>query len=130
VHVHDIARGIEYQRPLARRVDDHHRDTVTRRQSAELVVGEARVPDLDRVMHGPVGVDPERTRPVIAEQVRVQRHRVETGRVRVGKVTRQRDVVVNEAATRDEVVVRRVKVNDSSKVPSPIAMRTGFSSSR
>ena len=58
-HVHEAPGGVEHHGPLARGVRDHDGDAVPRRQRAELVVHEARVPHLDRVAHGPVGVDGE-----------------------------------------------------------------------
>jgi hypothetical protein len=58
-HVHDLACGIEHQRPLAGRVRHHHRDAVVCRHLAELGVDEGCMPHLYRMANGPVGVDRE-----------------------------------------------------------------------
>lgn len=57
--------------------------------------------------------------PVIAERLRVGRRRVAVGRVRLTKVTRTREVVVDETGARDEVVVRRVPVGRFVDRPVP-----------
>lgn len=49
--------------------------------------------------------------PVIAEELRVERRAVETGRVRLNKVVREREEVVDEPLLREEVHVERVPVN-------------------
>ncbi len=49
--------------------------------------------------------------PVITEELRVERRAVETGRVRVSKVVREREEVVDEPLLREEVHVERVPVN-------------------
>jgi uncharacterized protein (TIGR02271 family) len=54
--------------------------------------------------------DGRRILPVLAERLRVGRRRVVTGKVRIRKVTRTRDVVMDESGVREEVVVRRVPV--------------------
>jgi uncharacterized protein (TIGR02271 family) len=48
--------------------------------------------------------------PVVAEEVEVGKRTVEIGRVRVTKVVREREEVVAEPLTRDEVTVERVPV--------------------
>jgi uncharacterized protein (TIGR02271 family) len=49
--------------------------------------------------------------PVIKEQLKVGRTSVETGRVRVTKVVREQQEVVDEPSLAEEVVVERVPVN-------------------
>jgi uncharacterized protein (TIGR02271 family) len=49
--------------------------------------------------------------PVIAEELQVGRRSVETGRVRVTKLVREQQQVVDEPSVTEEVVVERVPVN-------------------
>ena len=60
-----------------------------------------------------------RTVPVIAERLNVGRRRVEVGRVRIRKVTRERDEMIDLPVTHDEVVVRRVPVDRLVDGPVP-----------
>ena len=61
---------------------------------------------LDRLVAGA-----ETAIPRVAEEIDVQKRRVETGRVRATKVVRERQEVVDEPLARDEVDVQRVAVN-------------------
>lgn len=63
--------------------------------------------------------------PVIAEQLEVEKRRVETGRVRISKVLREEEAVVDEPLLRDEVVVERVAVNEFVSGPLPGVRREG-----
>jgi uncharacterized protein (TIGR02271 family) len=49
--------------------------------------------------------------PVIAEELDVRKRTVETGRVRITKVVREREELVDEPLLREEVFVERVPVN-------------------
>jgi uncharacterized protein (TIGR02271 family) len=60
--------------------------------------------------------------PVIQEQLDVQTHQVETGRVRVHKIVQEREETVDPALLRDEVVVERVPINRI--VEGPVTPRT------
>ena len=58
--------------------------------------------------------------PVVAEQLDVQKRRVESGGVRIRKVVREREEVVDEPLVREEVQVRRVPVNRVVDGPVPV----------
>jgi uncharacterized protein (TIGR02271 family) len=60
--------------------------------------------------------------PVIQEALDVQTTPVETGRVRIRKIVREREEVVDPPILRDEVVVERVPIN--RVVEGPIAVRS------
>ena len=49
--------------------------------------------------------------PVVAEELRVGRQSIETGRVRLTKLVRERQEVVDEPSRSEEVVIERVPVN-------------------
>jgi len=49
--------------------------------------------------------------PVMAEELDVQKHTMETGRVRINKVIREREELVDEPLLREEVIIERVPVN-------------------
>ena len=49
--------------------------------------------------------------PVVAEELQVERRTVETGRVRVTKLVREQQEVVDQPSTSEEVTVERVPLN-------------------
>jgi uncharacterized protein (TIGR02271 family) len=49
--------------------------------------------------------------PVMAEELDVQKRKVETGRVRINKVVREHEELVDEPLLREEVIVERVPIN-------------------
>jgi uncharacterized protein (TIGR02271 family) len=59
--------------------------------------------------------------PVVAEQAEVRKRAVETGRVRVAKVVREREEVIDEPLLRDEVEIERVAIN--RPLDGPVAVR-------
>jgi len=59
--------------------------------------------------------------PVVTEELDVRKRTVETGRVRVSKTAREREVVVDEPLLRERVDVERVAVN--RVVDGPVAIR-------
>jgi uncharacterized protein (TIGR02271 family) len=63
-----------------------------------------------RVM-GSVGGGQSLVVPVMVEELDVQRRKVETGRVRINKVVREREELVDEPLLREEVIVERVPIN-------------------
>jgi uncharacterized protein (TIGR02271 family) len=58
--------------------------------------------------------------PVVAEKLDVQKRRVETGGVRVKKIVREREEIIDEPLLREEVHVRRVPVNRVVDGPIPV----------
>lgn len=58
--------------------------------------------------------------PVIREELDVRKRVVETGRVRISKVVREHEEVVDEPLLRDEVVIDRVAVNRVVEGPMPV----------
>ena len=58
--------------------------------------------------------------PVVAETLQVEKRRVEAGGVRVRKVVREREEVVDEPLTREEVQVKRVAVGRIVDGPVPV----------
>lgn len=58
--------------------------------------------------------------PVIVEEIDVQKRTVETGRVRITKVVREGEEIVDEPLLREEVSVERVPVNRVVDGPVPI----------
>ena len=58
--------------------------------------------------------------PVIVEELQVAKRKVDTGRVRITKLVREREEVVNEPLLQEEVDVQRVAVNRLVDVPPPI----------
>jgi uncharacterized protein (TIGR02271 family) len=58
--------------------------------------------------------------PVIAEKLEVQKRRVESGSVRIRKVIREHEEVVDEPLIREEVQVKRVPVNQVVDGPVPV----------
>jgi uncharacterized protein (TIGR02271 family) len=49
--------------------------------------------------------------PVMAEELDVQKRKVETGRVRINKVVREHEELVDEPLLREEVIIERVPIN-------------------
>lgn len=49
--------------------------------------------------------------PVLAEELDIQKRQVTTGRVRISKVVREREELVDEPLMREEVVIERVPIN-------------------
>ena len=49
--------------------------------------------------------------PVMVEELDVQKHRMETGRVRISKVVREHEERVDEPLLREEVIIERVSIN-------------------
>jgi uncharacterized protein (TIGR02271 family) len=80
---------------------------VVRKSSAEN--GEVRHTELTEALRR-AGGDTE-VIPVVEESLRVGRRSVETGRVRIHKVVREEQQVVDEPTRREEVTVERVPVN-------------------
>ena len=60
--------------------------------------------------------------PIVAEEVQVGKRTVETGRVRVTKVVREQEQVVDQPLLREEVTVERVPVNRT--LEGPVEVRT------
>jgi uncharacterized protein (TIGR02271 family) len=58
--------------------------------------------------------------PVVAEQLEVQKRKVESGGVRIRKTVSEREEVVDEPLMREEVQVRRVPVNKVVDGPVPV----------
>ena len=58
--------------------------------------------------------------PVLEEELRVEKVRVETGRVRITKKVSEREEVIDEPLTHEEVEVRRVAVNRFVGEPVPV----------
>jgi len=58
--------------------------------------------------------------PVIVEELHVAKRAVETGRVRITKVVRESEEVVDEPLLREEVSVERVPVNKVVEGPMPV----------
>ena len=58
--------------------------------------------------------------PVVAEELRVERRVVETGRVRLTKKVFEREEVIDASVMREEVDVRRVAVNRPVSEPPPV----------
>jgi uncharacterized protein (TIGR02271 family) len=58
--------------------------------------------------------------PVVAEQLEVQKRKVEGGGVRIRKTVHEREEVVDEPLMREEVQVRRVPVNRVVDGPVPV----------
>jgi uncharacterized protein (TIGR02271 family) len=58
--------------------------------------------------------------PVVAEQLEVQKRKVEGGGVRIRKTVHEREEVVDEPLMREEVQVRRVPVNKVVDGPVPV----------
>ena len=58
--------------------------------------------------------------PVVAEQLEVQKRKVEGGGVRIRKTVSEREEVVDEPLMREEVQVRRVPVNKVVDGPVPV----------
>jgi len=59
--------------------------------------------------------------PVIEEQLKIQKRRVESGRVQIRKVVQEREETVNVPLLREEVSVERVPVN--RYIDEPLAVR-------
>jgi uncharacterized protein (TIGR02271 family) len=57
--------------------------------------------------------------PVLAEELRIQTQRVETGRVRITKVVREQEEIVDEPLLREEVRIERVPVGRLVDSPPP-----------
>ena len=58
--------------------------------------------------------------PVIAETLDVQKHKVETGGVRIRKIVHEREEIVDEPLMREEVQVKRVPINQVVDAPVPV----------
>jgi len=58
--------------------------------------------------------------PVVAEQLEVEKRKVEGGGVRIRKTVREREEVVDEPLMREEVQVKRVPVNKVVDGPVPV----------
>jgi uncharacterized protein (TIGR02271 family) len=65
--------------------------------------------------------DDLRTIPLVEEVLDVQRHRVETGKVRLTKVVYEREEEVNSPRVREEVTIERVPLN--RLVDAPVSIR-------
>lgn len=60
--------------------------------------------------------------PVIVEEFQVSKRKIDTGRVRITKLVREREEVVDEPLLQEEVDVQRVAVNRLVDVPPPSAI--------
>jgi uncharacterized protein (TIGR02271 family) len=58
--------------------------------------------------------------PVVVEELDVQRRQVETGRVRLTKVVREHEEMVDEPLLREEVTVERAAINQLVNEPVPV----------
>lgn len=58
--------------------------------------------------------------PVIVEELQVTKRKIDTGRVRITKLVREREEVVDEPLLQEEVDVQRVAVNRLVDVPPPV----------
>lgn len=58
--------------------------------------------------------------PVLAEELDVQKRAVETGRVRIAKVIREREELVDEPLFREEAIIERVPINRFVEGPVPV----------
>jgi uncharacterized protein (TIGR02271 family) len=58
--------------------------------------------------------------PIVAETLDVQKRKVQTGGVRIKKVVREREEVVDEPLMREEVQVKRVPINRVVESPVPV----------
>jgi uncharacterized protein (TIGR02271 family) len=74
--------------------------------------------DLERAGADPR--EPPLVLPVIQEVLDVDTRRVETGRVRLHKIVREREELVDPPLWREEVVVERVPVNRVVEGPTPV----------
>lgn len=63
--------------------------------------------------------------PLLKEQLDVSKHKVQTGKVRVGKEIVQRDENIDLGLLREEVEVRRVPVNRPVDRPVPTRVEGG-----
>jgi len=63
--------------------------------------------------------------PVLAEELEVQKRRVETGKVRLTKVVQEREVQVDEPLWREEVEVTRVPMQRVVDGPVPVREEQG-----
>ena len=63
--------------------------------------------------------------PVLAEELEVQKRRVETGTVRLTKVVHEREVQVDEPLWREEVEVTRVPMQRVVEGPVPVREEQG-----
>lgn len=87
---------------------------------SELTQVSPRAPEARRG-GGARGADRTVIVPVVAEQLEVQKRKVETGGVRIRKTVSEREEVVDEPLMREEVQVKRVPVN--KVVDGPVAVR-------
>jgi uncharacterized protein (TIGR02271 family) len=58
--------------------------------------------------------------PVVAERLDVQKRKVEAGGVRIKKIVREREEIVDEPLIREEVQVKRVPINRVVEGPIPV----------
>jgi uncharacterized protein (TIGR02271 family) len=77
--------------------------------AADVAVRDTRTRDLETALERSGGA--AAVVPVIAEALHVGRDSVETGRVRVTKVVRERQEVVDEPTTTEQVTVERVPID-------------------
>ena len=49
--------------------------------------------------------------PLMVEELDVQKRKIETGRVRISKIVREREELVDEPLLREEVIIERVPIN-------------------
>jgi len=59
--------------------------------------------------------------PIVEEVLDVQRHRIETGKVRITKIVHERAEEVNTPRVREEVTIERITLN--RMVDAPVSMR-------
>jgi uncharacterized protein (TIGR02271 family) len=86
---------------------------------SELTQVAPRAPEARRGSEGRGG-DGAVVVPIVAEQLEVQKRKVEGGGVRIRKTVREREEVVDEPLMREEVQVRRVPVNKVVDGPVPV----------
>jgi uncharacterized protein (TIGR02271 family) len=58
--------------------------------------------------------------PVMVEELDVQRRKMEAGRVRINKVVREHEELVDEPLLREEVIIERVPINRFVEEPIPL----------
>lgn len=99
------------------------RDLLERRRDGTcylpLSAGDLTLSDVER------GRESSEAIPVVAEHLEVGKRQVETGRVRISKQLREREEVVDEPLLKEEVEVRRVRVDQRVDGPLPVREEGG-----
>jgi uncharacterized protein (TIGR02271 family) len=58
--------------------------------------------------------------PIVEEQLRIERQKVETGRVRLTKTVQEREVLVTETSMQEDIQIERVPVNRWLSEPASV----------